>query len=405
MVVADHAAGSVVTDGAQPILVQAVPAFPDRGSTHPHLIQPGGTFGVHQHPVGGVCVAVVQQGKQNIGGTGEACADAVIVILHQFCQVGGSGLFVRPIQHTKIQRQHIAGLKLLGEFSVFVHQQALVSIRHPAAQLPIFGGLLLLAQQLTDAAEHGRGIAQACRGRPLGTGLPLGHFRHIRRHPVAEMEHRRGVPDVSLLSKAKEICPEFAGLYIPLHGIIGFFQNMNVSAGRKPVALGRDSIGNAAGLELLRTQIPEPFSQEPGHIEIEDRSGSKHGDVPRPAHPFIPLGAVRGNLHEIGAGTPPDVFIQPVQQLTGAGEGAVFLNVRIDRPGTDLQILPLDTLYGNIAEAHVGKPGGIFLHAVPADVGQGGFGTAQEGDVQISVGFQNLRVANGDRLTFLSVNF
>ena len=237
----------------------------------------------------------------------------------------------------KIQRQHIAGLELPGQLPVFVHQQALVGIRHPAAQLPVFGGLLLLSQQLTDAAEHGGGIAQACRGRPLGALLPLGHFRHIRGHPVAEMEHGRSMPDVSLLAKAKELGPEFAGLDIPLHGIISFFQHMDVAGGHihrpgnqnagivpeihrhighgggEPVALGRDGIGNASGPELLGTQIPQPFPEEPGHIEIKHGSGGENGDVPRPAHPFVPLGTVRGNLHEVRPGAPPDVFIQSVQ--------------------------------------------------------------------------------------------
>ena len=64
-----------------------------------------------------------------------------------------------------------------------------------------------------------------------------------------------------------------------------------------------------------------------------------------------------------------------------------------------LDILRLYALDSRIAEAHIGETRAVGLLAVPAGVGCGGLGTAQEGRVQCAVRVQNLGVAHRNDLT------
>ena len=64
-----------------------------------------------------------------------------------------------------------------------------------------------------------------------------------------------------------------------------------------------------------------------------------------------------------------------------------------------LYILRLYTLDSRIAEAHIGEARAVGLLAVPAGIGCGGFGTAQEGRVQCAVRVQDLGVAHRNDLT------
>ena len=292
MVIRNHQIRSVVADGADPVLVKAVPALPDGGGSHFHLVEPGRALLIHQHLICGVPAAVVCQSKQNIRRSGEAGADAVIRAFGQGCEILCGVLLFTALQHVEIQRKNIACLEFFLQLSVSVGKDVPVGLCGLSADSAEFLCLLFVSQNLCDSCQGHAGVAKAGRGRPFAAALPLAHLGNIRSHPVTKMKHGRRIPDIFLFAEAEKSGPEAAGLHIFLHHGIIFFQKLYISSGtifrpgnqdariapeidgnrrhggREAVALGRHRIGNAAGGQLLCLNVLQPFFKETAHVKI-----------------------------------------------------------------------------------------------------------------------------------------
>ena len=230
MVVRDHHVGPVVADWALAVLVQTVPTLPNRGCAHADLIQPAGTLCVQQHLVGSVGVAVVGQRKQDVRRAREACADLVVVLLNQLDQILGSLRLDVFREHIQVQGQHIGGLEFFLRLAVSIGQHTAIGIGHLTAQLLVLGGVLGLAKDACNFRQCTAGVAQGRRSGVLAAGLPLTHLRHIGGDPVAKMQHRRRVPDITVLADA-EPGPEAARLDVFLHGGVHHTQHVQAARG------------------------------------------------------------------------------------------------------------------------------------------------------------------------------
>ena len=411
MVVGDHDVGAVVADGAKAVFIQRVPALPDGGGALAHLVEPGGAAVAQEHLVRAVGMAVVGQGEEDVGRAGEARADAPVLVLGQLAQAVGRGLLRGPVgEHADVQRQHVGGLELLQKPALAVGQNRDIGVGHPLGKGFVSRGVGLLAQDGGHLGENSGGVAQACRGRPLGAGLPLLHLRQIRRDPVAKVQGRGGVPQVAVLAEAAKPRPEGAGLDVALHGLIVLREHAAVASGPvfgpghqhagvappvdghqghgggKAEALRGHHVGDAAAGPLLGAHVAQPLVEKAAHVKVEAGRRREDRDVARPAQALVALRAVGGDVHQVGLCAPEDVALQAVDHLVGAGKAAHGGKIGIQRDGGELDLLGLGALQADVAEAHVAHAGVIGLHAVFADIGGSGLGRAQKGAVQAAVG-------------------
>ena len=267
-------------------------------------------------------MTVVGQRKQDVRRTGKARTDLVVVLLDQLDQILGSFRLDVLGEHIQVQRQHIGGLELFLRLAVAVGQHTAIGIRHLAAQFLVLGGVLGLAKDACNFGQRTAGVAQGRRGGVLAARLPLAHLRHIGGDPVAEMQHRRCVPDVTVLADA-ESRPEAARLDVLLHGGVHHTQYVQAArglvqsprhqhtgvappvhghlghCGGETVALHGHGVRDAAGGQLLGLDVAQPLLQKAAQFKVVQRGGREHGNISGPAHALVALGAVRRYINEI----------------------------------------------------------------------------------------------------------
>ena len=165
-------------------------------------------------------------------------------------------------------------------------------------------------------------------------------------------------------------------------------------SGGEAVALNGYAVGNAAVPRLFAPQILEPFIEKPRHTEVITRRLREYRYVARPAHSLVALGAVGGNIHEVGFSAPTDIFLQSVDKRVGTDETSVVLYFRIERDRLDLDILFVHTAYARVAVTHIGHTGHKFLNAVAAGIFYKALRRTQKYRIELAVLGEHLGVAD-----------
>ena len=151
------------------------------------------------------------------------------------------------------------------------------------------------------------------------------------------------------------------------------------------------------GLFLFAGQVIEVLVVKLLGIHVQAGCGRKYLRVPRPAHAFVPLGAVRGVIHKVGLLSPQGVEEKPVYHGIGATELAGLLHGGIeDLHGEAFGVHRVQTKHPGIAETKEGKGGGVVTGLAVADVNLLGKGGTQVLPVQVAILIQYLARLQAD---------
>ena len=156
----------------------------------------------------------------------------------------------------------------------------------------------------------------------------------------------------------------------------------------------------------LAGQIAQPLGHKRHNVLVEGRRRAERGHIAGPAQTLTALGAVGGNIEEVVPLAPLNILLQPVDAAVRTGKAAGLLQVGGKETGRKKHVLAvLQPLHTQIAETVPGKMRVQRLLTTAQDIGVGRLGKTQVFGVEIAVFVQRFRVAQGQCLARLAVNF
>ena len=352
---------------------------------------------------------MVRQQRQQLGRGEKSGADAFgEQLFHQLCKhaVPQCARF----QHIG-QRHHIRALIVIGHGAVSVHKGFFVGCAG-LLQLVRIAGLVLRPVQMPGRPYHDTQIVD---------DEGIGHRSIVHRHkldvpagcqPVAQIG---GQPQI-LFSHVADLT-----FHQRFHAVILFLQRGIVTV--LPVKLfrhngvtvgpaqhideshpGRPLRGDGGGhitlgvFPLRIADVLEEFAPERLGIIVVHTGAGIDLPITGVALPFIPLGAVGGDLHIIGALAPKLVDVQPFHLFVVTGEPAGALHVGMHRVGGHKAGKVIAARQLHIAESHIGEGWPVFFTGAALMVGDGGLGGTQIVGVQAAVPVQALAMAHRQRV-------
>ena len=232
-------------------------------------------------------------------------------------------------------------------------------------------------------------------------------------HPVAEAVEARGRKQVLGAATAAELDEALHPLVVPLqhrgvavHLVDGpGADDAGIRPGRAPVGAGhleRRHLGKLPVLPLGVGEVQQPLGEEGLHVGEEAGGADVDLGVPGPAEALVALGAVRGDVDEVGPLGPPDVAAELVHRGVGAGEltgsGSIAAQGEPGQQGERRLLLqPADLDVAKPVEGEARLPG-LAIRISSQDVDVGGPGASQIGGVDRSVGVDPLGEAKGQLL-------
>src|ERR1051325_7780570 len=392
----------------------AVPTFPDAGGALLDRKAPGGESIVVQQPIGEVGAANLREGEHQIFGADKTGGEMIIALFDALDQVLRSELGFLAGNEVEINGHRVGGLGVAFDFAVFVN----VSFVERGADLfeerVEFGGVFGLADNLGSiGGEFGAtgevsGEDDVARGvgvdvEPITEAMELFGRQHFGRAAVAakldEALHRR------------VMALELALVSIDVVNRRGT-DDAGIGPGGAAIGLGhfdRRHHGKlAVGALAVLAQVGQPFGEEGLHVGVHRGGADIDLSVAGPAHAFVALRAIGGDVNEVGALGVVNVFVETVQDRVGASEGTDSRSIAAESDadhgifiGLGFYAGDLDVLEAVEGEARLPR----FEPFAFADVGIRGAGAAEVSDINGPVRIQALGEAEGNFLAGFASNF
>jgi len=257
------------------------------------------------------------------------------------CRLGGKALR----RKVKIERKDMRRLRLRRHGAVLPEKRLPKTVGDFVPQRGISFILLVSAQNPADFRKQASGISVIrSTGQIVGRRTEVTAFLCVERNPVPEL--KLVIPDDAVCVRTHKINPFFHALKL-----IG--QNLPVTVGQiqrprnddrgvgprgggvgslteQPVILFfagnniRPHMGNAAFRRLIGRNIRQPFTEEQIRIGQKSCRAAKDLSVARPAHPFIALRTIGGNIHKVILHTPHNIMLQLIERRFRARKTAGF---------------------------------------------------------------------------------
>ena len=268
----------------------------------------------------------------DMGRSKKTCTESVPLV-NQCLQIVDRPLPELVSRQIKGQRQHMRRLCSCLQTAILIIELFTEGLFYPFGQSTVFFSVFLFSKNNGCPPHQFHGVCIIGRGSQIIRRFTEPASRSgIERQPVSILIS--GIPDHSVF------CPVFYITHPALHHRIGFLQKPSVPGiliycvrthdSRIPPSTGRmigirishipvlvcqnigNNVWNPAIRKLCRLQIPQPFPKERRRLHEVRGCSREYLDIPCPAHPFVPLRAVCGNIHKIALHAPAYIFFQPV---------------------------------------------------------------------------------------------
>ena len=341
----------------------------------------GGEVRAGNHLIGQVGAVKGREYMEDHAASQNTGVHMAVLIFNEFQQTGKGGRFFTRFKNIVKDCHSLRGLAGAGSsHEGEVNEVFPDSTAQAFRQIMGIGGFLLPADSLEHFLRlsgniYGDHRIGKCQGGLIFPGIAS------RRAPVSQTDGNEPV----FIHAGKEI------MEIAENGSGVFFDNLQIAAvtpckvrqvgehtvpGRAvapfiaPAAGGNDP-RQGAFLVLRRPDIPQPFPIAGFRAEVHQGMFGRDSSVSGPAVLF-PMGAVGGEIEEVGKGGAAGEKLEQVGGLIGTGEAAPLLQIGVHHLiGEKLRggLFRGDARYMDIAESIIGKTGEIFFQAAtPAGI-------------------------------------